>query len=141
MTSHYRFYHDINVRYDDIDPWWHVNNAVFVTYLGQARLAYLHQLGLWDGHSFHDLIFIVADVHVHYHAPILPDTTVRIGVRTAHIGNKSIKVEHVIEDKETGELKASAEVALVSYHYESKSTVALPEYARRTLNEFEGLDV
>ena len=34
----FRFYHPIEVRYGDLDPQGHVNNARYLTYLEQARI-------------------------------------------------------------------------------------------------------
>jgi hypothetical protein len=50
--NEFRFYHPIEVRYSDLDPQGHVNNAKFLTYLEQARIEYIGKLGLWDGSSF-----------------------------------------------------------------------------------------
>ena len=59
--STFHFIYPIQIRYGDLDPQWHVNNARFVTYLEQSRFAYLVELGLFDGKGFFDLGLIVAD--------------------------------------------------------------------------------
>src|SRR3972149_4873914 len=56
----FRFSHPIEVRYADLDPQRHVNNAAVFTYLEQARAKYLEHLGLWGGGGFDDLGVIVA---------------------------------------------------------------------------------
>ena len=88
--SEFKFYFPIQVRYGDLDPQWHVNNAKFLTYFEQARFGYLVELNLWDGKSFMDLGLIVADVHISYKAPIVLGQKVRVGVRVSKIGNKSL---------------------------------------------------
>ena len=55
-----RFYHPIEVRYGDLDPQGHVNNARYLTYMEQARIAYVAHLGLWKGPSFLDIGIILA---------------------------------------------------------------------------------
>ena len=48
-----QFSHAIEVRYGDLDPQGHVNNANFLTYLEQTRIHYLVELGLFKkGESF-----------------------------------------------------------------------------------------
>ena len=65
------FYHPIEVRYGDLDPQGHVNNAKHLTYFEQARIAYLVELGLFTkGQSFMEIGVILADVHITYLAPI-----------------------------------------------------------------------
>src|SRR3990172_11574677 len=59
----FRFSHPIEVRYADLDPQRHVNNATLFSYLEQARARYLARLGLWDGKDFDDIGIIVAEAH------------------------------------------------------------------------------
>jgi hypothetical protein len=49
----YRFYHPIEVRYGDLDPQGHLNNAKYLTFMEQTRVKYFLKLGLWDGQLFH----------------------------------------------------------------------------------------
>ena len=54
----FNFYHPIEVRYADLDPQGHENNARFFSYVEQARVNYVKSLGLWGGGSFLDFGFI-----------------------------------------------------------------------------------
>ena len=139
MNVDFRFYYPIQVRYGDLDPQWHVNNARFLTYLEQARLAYLIHLGLFDGHSFLDLGLIVANIHIAYRAPISLMEELRVGVKTVHLGNKSLKMVYVIENPATGQIKAQAEVVMVAYDYHSQTSVPLSRHWRDTIAAFEGI--
>ena len=65
--SDYHFYHPIEVRYGDLDPQGHVNNAKHLTYFEQARIAYMIELGLFTkDQSFMEIGVILADVHITY---------------------------------------------------------------------------
>lgn len=139
MSEGFRFFYPIQVRYGDLDPQWHVNNARFLTYLEQARLAYLIHLGLFDGHSFLDLGLIVADIHIAYLAPIALMEVLRVGVRTVRLGNKSMKMEYLIENPNTGQAKARAEVVMVAYDYHRQVSVPLSAHWRETIAAFEGI--
>ncbi|WP_299027146.1 acyl-CoA thioesterase [uncultured Thermanaerothrix sp.] len=139
MSEAFRFYYPIQVRYGDLDPQWHVNNARFLTYLEQARLAYLIQLGLFDGHSFLDLGLIVADIHIAYRAPIALLEELRVGVKTVRLGQKSLKMVYVVENPSTGQVKAQAEVVMVAYDYHRRVSVPLDQRWRETIAAFEGI--
>ncbi len=69
--SLFGFYQPIELRYGDLDPQGHVNNASYLTYIEQARIGYIRHLGLWQGGSFLDIGIILADVHLTFRAPIL----------------------------------------------------------------------
>jgi len=135
----FKFYIPIEVRYNDLDPQWHVNNTRYLVYIEQARLKYLVQLGLFDGKSFLDLKMIIADVHVAYLAPIMPDQNIRVGTRTGRIGNKSITFEYQIEDAGNGEVLAKAEVVGVTYDYHNHCAIPVPPEWRQKIEAYEGI--
>jgi acyl-CoA thioester hydrolase len=135
----FHFYHPIEVRYGDLDPQGHVNNAVYLTYMEQARIGYIRQCGLWDGKSFLDIGIILADAQVSYRAPILLGQEVRVGVRVSHIGRKSMKMEYRIEDASNGAELATGSTVLVTYDYHSGQTIPIPESWRGAITQYDGL--
>jgi len=135
----YRFYYPIEVRYGDLDPQGHVNNASYLTYLEQARIAYITQLGLWSKESFLDLGVILADVHIIFQAPILFNQEVQVGVRLNRLGNKSIHAKQRIENPNTGQEFAKATLVLVTYDYHDQRTIPIPDLWRMMISEFEEL--
>jgi acyl-CoA thioester hydrolase len=136
----FRFYHPIEVRYGDLDPQGHVNNARYLTYLEQARIAYIHQLGLWKGGSFLDVGVILADAKIAFKEPIQYGQPVRVGVRVSRLGGKSLTMEYQIEDSGDGRVLATGSSVLVAYDYHQGRSLPLPDDWRRTLAEFEQLN-
>ena len=136
----FNFYHPIEVRYGDLDPQGHVNNAKYLTYFEQARIAYFTHLGLWKGPSFLDIGVILAEVRLTFHAPILLNQQIRVGVRVSKLGNKSFNMEHLIEDTTTGEQLASCSAVLVAYDYHNSHSIPIPEKWCEILSDYEGLN-
>jgi acyl-CoA thioester hydrolase len=137
--SNFNFYHPIEVRYGDLDPQGHLNNAKFVTFFEQGRVQYFSHLGLFnEGQSFMDIGVILADIHVAYKKPVEWGTPVKVGVRTVKIGNKSMTVEQNVVHAETGEVFASGEVVLVAYDYYTQQSIPIPQNWRETFTQFEG---
>lgn len=140
--SEFCFFHPIEVRYGDLDPQGHLNNAKYLTYFETGRIKYLVHLGLFKhGHSFTDIGIIMADAHVTFKAAVEYGTNVKVGVRIARIGNKSMTSEYVILNAATGEELAAGSSVLVAYDYRSGKTLPISEEWRRVIGEFEGLDV
>ena len=137
--AEFNFYHPIEVRYGDLDPQGHVNNARFFTYLEQARIAYVIQLGLWDGRSFFDVGFILADANLTFLAPVMFGQLVQVGVRVTRLGNKSLSMEYRIEEAVTRQVFATGSTVLVTYDYHDGRTIPIPAYWRQTITAFEGL--
>ena len=138
--SNFHFYYPVQIRYGDLDPQWHVNNAHTVTFIEQARLSYILNLGLFDGKSFFDLGVIVADLHIAYLQPIYLTQPVRIGVRVAKIGNKSMTFVYQVEDAENGDILATAETVMVAYNYHLKQSIRVPDAWRESILNYEGTE-
>lgn len=136
----FRFHLPIQIRYGDIDPQWHVNNARFLTYMEHTRLSYLLHLGLFEGHNFLEFPLIVADVHIAFLAPIEHDEKIRVGMRVSRLGNKSLTLENIIENEETGEVKARAEFVMVTFDYQQKKSVPIWAEWRKKIAAFEGIE-
>jgi acyl-CoA thioester hydrolase len=134
------FYHPIEVRYGDLDPQGHVNNAKHLTYFEQARIAYLVELGLFTkDQSFMEIGVILADVHITYFAPIYYGEHIKVGVRVVKLGTKSMTWAQNIVDIKTNKELAKGEVILVTYDYEEKKTINIPNEWREIIKQFEGL--
>jgi len=138
--SQFRFYHPIEVRYGDLDPQGHVNNAKHLTYFEQARISYLVELGLFTkDQSFMEIGVILADVHITYLAPIYFGEHIKVGVHAIKLGTKSMTWAQNIMDVKTGKELARGEVILVTYDYEAEKTINIPHEWREAIKQFEGL--
>ena len=136
MTD-YKFYYPIQIKYSDLDPQWHVNNARYLTFVESARLGYIQNLGLWDGKSFRDLGLIVADARITYLEPIFLEQSIRIGVCVTRIGNKSLDFVYQVEDSDIGKVLATATTIMVAYSYHSLSTISVTDEWRQKIGQFE----
>lgn len=138
----FRFYYPIEIRYGDLDPQGHVNNAKYLTYFEQARVQYTIGLGLFStDQSFMEIGVIIADIHITYLEPIYFGKDIKVGVHVAKLGYKSMTWEQNIIDAETGKELAKGEVVLVTYDYKKAKTIAIPQEWREKISEFEGLKV
>ena len=137
--NEFRFYHPIEVRYGDLDPQGHVNNARYFTYTEQARIAYVRHLGLWQGGSFLDIGIILADARMTFKAPILWGQPIRVGVRVIRLGNKSFDVIYTIADTDNGTVYADGSTVNVAYDYRTEKTIPIPAHWREIISKFEGI--
>ena len=117
------FVHREPVRFRDLDPMGHVNNAVFLTYLEQARIAYLFGRG-----ASTDSI-IVARIEIDYRAPVRLGDEIAVGVRAGTIGTKSFELEY--ELRVGDHVVAEAKSINVFYDYGRREPAAIPDAWRR----------
>ena len=109
------------VRFRDCDAMGHVNNAVYSTYLEQARIGVLG--GLSE--------FILARVEIDFRAELRAGSEVEIRSRCGRLGTKSFDLEH--ELRADGRLVAEARSVLVAYDYERGTSVELSDAVKARL--------
>jgi acyl-CoA thioester hydrolase len=120
-VTEFPFEHRERVRFSDRDALGHVNNAVYSTYLEEARIGVLGDLGE----------FILARVEIDFRAELRDAREVIVRSRLERIGTKSFDLRHeVLAD---GDLVAEAKSVLVAYDYLRAESVAIPEDLRKRL--------
>ncbi|MGH3130602.1 MAG: acyl-CoA thioesterase [Gaiellaceae bacterium] len=123
------FVHRESVRFRDLDGFGHVNNAVYLTYMEEARNAFLAHLGL--ARSIEEITMILARAEVDFRAEATVGETVEIGVRPSRFGTKSFDLEY--ELRAGGRLVAEAKTVLVAYDYGSGASIEIPDEWRRSM--------
>jgi acyl-CoA thioester hydrolase len=130
----YRYVHRRDVEFRDIDAGDHVNNAVYLTYLETARIAYLRE-ALGDDFLY-KLSLILARIQVDFRSPARFPETLEIGARVPSLGTKSFVMEHEVRGGD-GRLVAEASSVLVAYDYEGGAAVPVPRRWRSALDAYE----
>lgn len=139
------FSHRLEVRFRDCDPLGHVNNAVYLTYLEQAR--FFHWRALWGasgeaprpgerGGSPPQGVdvpgVILARAEIDYRRPAKYGDTLDIRLGIAGFGRTSFTYEYEIVHA-GGDLIANARTIIVSFDYAAGRPVPIPEAMRQQL--------
>jgi acyl-CoA thioester hydrolase len=119
------FVHSERVRFRDLDALGHVNNAIFATYLEQARIEFLRRFGATQ----QDMI--LARLEIDFRAPVGFGEDVEIEVRPTGVGRKSFGLDYTMRVDER--VVAEAKSVLVAYDYQREESVELPARWREAL--------
>jgi acyl-CoA thioester hydrolase len=128
----------IKVRFSDLDAMRHVNNATYLSYLEEARIAYFKDV-LEKPKDGLDFEAVVARIEINYHQPIVLGDEVEVVTRVSKMGTKSSDVEHLIlvERNGTKIVAASSLTKLVSYNYEKQISFITPDRIKKKIDKFE----
>ena len=113
------FVHRETVRFRDLDSLAHMNNAVYATFLEQARIAFLSQ---YDAQVEN---MILARLEIDFRSPAELGETIEITVIPTRIGTKSFDLEYVMRAGER--VVAEAKTVLVAYDYDRARSVEIPQ--------------
>ncbi|MEX2477320.1 MAG: thioesterase family protein [Gracilimonas sp.] len=123
------FYHwtNIPVRFRDLDPLNHVNNALFNTYLEEARISFLGQVGQMETEFTGGKTFVLVKCTIEYLKQITFPSTVLIGTGVGEVGNSSITALQGIYDSDSKKLLGVAESTGVWFDIKKQRPTRLPD--------------
>jgi acyl-CoA thioester hydrolase len=121
------FEHPVDVRWNDVDNLGHVNHAVFLTYLEEARDAFYVQT--FGG----DPIYVVARVEIDLSAEVrYQDGRVTVRVEVERLGTTSLTTVETILTP-ANEVAAEARVVTVRWDADQRKPVPFTETERAQL--------
>jgi acyl-CoA thioester hydrolase len=119
----------------DIDGFGHVNNAVYLTYVENARVAYLGEVvGV---KTREQIANVMASVTIEYRAQVDYGDVLEIGVRTDTIGTKSFQLGYRLV-RQDGEVAADVTSTQVMFDFEADRAIEVPAEWRRAIEAHDG---
>jgi len=128
----FAFVQPMDVRYRDLDPMGHVNNAVYASYMEQARIDYFDDVLSVD---LAGISSVLAHLELDYRRPITGEEDVEVALRTARVGESSIAQEYEIRADD--EVAATGESVQVYVDPETHESRPFPQEWREQFYEFE----
>ncbi|MBS0193691.1 MAG: acyl-CoA thioesterase [Proteobacteria bacterium] len=120
---------ELAVRWRDLDAFNHVNNAMYLRYLEEARLRWLESLGeAWmDEH----VAPVVAQALVNFKRPIGWPEDVLVELFADRVGNASLTLGHrIVSAQDPTRLYADGHVVMVWFDKRSGGSAPLPACVR-----------
>ena len=126
------FSHRLEVRFRDCDALGHVNNAVYLTYLEQARFNHWKAIGIAGASGERVPGVILARAEIDYRRPAQYGDVIEIRLGIAATGRTSFTYEYEVVDT-SGRLIAAARTVLVRYDYAAGQPVPLSDELKQML--------
>jgi acyl-CoA thioester hydrolase len=137
LSDEFHFELPIEVRFRDVDAFGHVNNAVYFTYMEQARIGYMRAAGLAPK-SYEDTWFIIAEATCQFKAPSPFGASLVVKVRVPELRRSSFLMEYRIEERSTRRLIAMGRTVNVAYDYAAGKSRPIPPDWRAKIEQLEG---
>ncbi|TGM53505.1 acyl-CoA thioesterase [Leptospira adleri] len=121
----------IQTRWMDMDPFAHVSNSVFVSYLEIGRVDYCRRrFGVKD---VFEVPFILARIEIDLKKSIEINHVVEVQTSVIRIGNSSWDFQSVILESNTKEIFAVAKTVQVTFDHKTKASIPIPPKVRSIL--------
>lgn len=129
----------IQLRFNDVDKFGHVNNTVYFTYYDLGKAEYF--ISAYPTIDFEKEGVVVVHIEANFLSQIV--ATNRIAVQTAvtEIGNKSMVMVQRVVDMDTNEVKCVCKSILVAFDLEKHDSIEIPEVWKEAICAFEHKDL
>jgi acyl-CoA thioester hydrolase len=118
---------EIPIRFRDLDPLNHVNNAIFSTYYEEARINFIGDVPAFANELNNGFSFVLANLQIKFLKPVEYPATLLIGSGIIELGNSSITSLQAIYRNDTKELASVAEASGVWFDLAKKRPARIPE--------------
>lgn len=130
--SEFRHSIDLQIRFNDIDILGHLNNTVYFSFFDTGK-AYFFESIMKSRMDWQRVESVIANIDCAYVSPVYFGDSIEVRTCCTGIYDKSFKIQQVIVDKNSGELKAAAETIMVSFNPDTKQSMEIPALWREAL--------
>ena len=115
----YSKHYELKTRWKDIDSFGHVNNAVFLTYIEDARIMNFKSWNVTEKKRS----LIVASIKIDYLRQIVHPSNLIVGQKISRIGNSSFDIQSAIFLHNDSKPAANSVVSCVCFDYHKNKSV------------------
>ena len=127
----------IQIRFNDVDSYGHVNNNAYFAYYDLGKEDYLRSVLSVDFRAA-DVAPVIANINADFLLPIFYGDSIVIETRVSHIGNKSFTLEQRAVRLETKEVVCRCRTVMVCFNMKTQESAEMPPHYRATMEKFEG---
>ena len=136
-SNEYRHVLPLQIRFNDVDKFGHVNNTVYFQFYDTAKTDYIATV--CKGVDWEKLAIVVVKIEAEFVSQIKGNDHIAGRTRIVKIGNKSFHLEQEVIDIDTQEVKSRCLSVMVLYDLKHQQTIPLPDEWRRAIIDYDRL--
>ena len=117
----------IPIRFRDLDPLNHVNNAIFNTYYEEARIEFIQEVNKLASELKNGFSFVLANIEIAFIRPVEYPNNIMIGSGIKSLGNSSITSFQAIYTGDEKKLASVAEAHGVWFNLNKQRPARIPD--------------
>lgn len=133
-TFHHRT--PIQIRFNDLDAYQHVNNNVYFSFYDLGKEDYFAEV-LRPDFRLQPVVPLVASIHADFIEPILYEDDIIVETRVSRLGNKSFTLQQRALNRKNDHVVCQAETVMVCYDLAAGHSVEIPDDYRQAIEAYE----
>jgi len=129
----------IPVQWGEMDLYGHVNNTVLFRYFESARIVYLERCSFLESYDLNKIGAILHSTDCRFRQPLHHPDEVLVGTRATRVDEDRFTMSYVVFSQATSQIAAEGSGIVVSFDYERRTKVPLPQSVREGIAELEAV--
>lgn len=126
----------VQIRFNDVDGFGHVNNNAYFSFYDLGKVDYLHSvLGLYE--AGHDVIPVIANINADFLHPIFLGDEIVVETCVSHVGTKSFTLTQQAVNVRTKAVVCSCRTVMVCFSVTQRESVEIPAEYREKIARYE----
>ena len=127
---------DIQIRFNDLDAYRHVNNNSYFSYYDLGKDEYFREVFPSD-FRLQSVVPIIANIKADFFSPIFYGDPIIMQTRCSHLGTKSFTLQQRAVNTRTGKVVCQAETIMVFFDVQTQKSAPIPTDYRKNIVLFE----
>lgn len=127
----------IQIRFNDVDKFGHVNNTIYFQFYDTAKTDYF--AAVCKDVDWESVAIVVVKIEAEFLSQIKAGEHIAARTRVTKIGNKSFQLEQDIINVDTQEVKCRCLSVMVLYDLVNHQSMPFPENWRQAICQYDGL--
>ena len=124
---------ELPIQWGEMDAYGHVNNTVFFRFFESARIEFLDRCEFLKAYDELKVGAILHSTACRFRRPLFYPDTISVGARASEVSPDRFIMEYKIVSHSQNEVVAEGNGIVVSFDYNTRSKVDLPEMVREGL--------
>ena len=135
-TLKFRHKMPIQIRFNDVDRFGHVNNNAYFSYYDLGKVDYFNAV---LGHNIArsaDIVPVVVNLNADFFFPVYYGDEIVVETCISHIGSKSFTLAQRAVNQKTGQTVCQCQTIMVCFSLEAQESVEVPQEFRDAIENF-----
>ena len=132
----YRHTIDVQLRFNDVDMFGHVNNSVYLQFFDLAKLEYFRAV-MGEDFEVTNIAVVVVNVNCDFYAPTFIDEKLQVMTTTLRVGERSMLLEQRIVNSVTGDVKCVGRTIMSGFDVKTSTSAPIDDNWRSRLETYE----
>ena len=138
--AHYKHRVPIQIRFNDVDRYGHVNNNAYFAFYDLGKEDYLINV-LRVNYRANDVVPVVANINADFILPIFYGDKIVVETRISHLGQKSFTLQQRAVNEKTGCVVCQCSTVMVCFSLKEQCDVALADTFFEVVFAFSDVEV